>query len=80
MARFFLVQVTNKREIMKKGLITVVILMMFILSTSVLAQTFNVSTTQELRQALLDAAFNDQADTIILADGTYKTIDFASSS
>jgi len=39
------------------------------------AETFNVSTTQELRQALQDAATNGQDDVIILADGTYKTTD-----
>lgn len=39
------------------------------------AATFNVSTTQELRQALIDAAQNGQSDTIILADGTYATTD-----
>ncbi len=37
--------------------------------------TFPVSTTQEFRQALLDAAGNGEADTILLADGTYKTTD-----
>jgi hypothetical protein len=37
--------------------------------------TFNVSTTSEFRQALLDAATNAQDDTIVLADGTYKTTD-----
>ena len=39
------------------------------------AATFNVTTTQELRQALLDAAGNDQSDTIFLADGNYTTTD-----
>lgn len=40
-----------------------------------IASTFNVSTTQELRQALLDSATNGQADTVILAEGTYSTTD-----
>jgi len=39
------------------------------------AQTFNVSTTPELRQALFDAASNSQDDTILIANGTYKTSD-----
>lgn len=40
-----------------------------------LAATHNVSTTAELRQALLDAAGNGQDDTIVIADGTYATTD-----
>ena len=60
---------------MKKGLIVSFILAMCIFSTSVLAATFNVSTTPELRQALLDAATNGQSDTIVLANGTYATTD-----
>lgn len=39
------------------------------------AQTFNVSTTPEFRTALSNAASNGESDTIILADGTYKTTD-----
>ena len=39
------------------------------------AQTFNVSTTPELRTALETAATNGEDDTIVLADGTYKTTD-----
>lgn len=39
------------------------------------AATFNVSTTPELRTALSTAATNGEDDTIILADGTYKTTD-----
>lgn len=46
-----------------------------LLSTSLLAQTFNVSTTPELREALTTAATNGEDDTIILADGIYKTTD-----
>ena len=42
---------------------------------SLYAQTFNVSTTPELRTALNTAATNGEDDTIILADGTYKTTD-----
>jgi len=45
------------------------------LSPTLFAQTFNVSTTAELRQALVDAASNGQDDTILIADGTYKTTD-----
>jgi hypothetical protein len=40
-----------------------------------LGATFPVSTTQEFRQALLSATGNGEADTILLADGTYKTTD-----
>jgi hypothetical protein len=36
------------------------------------AQTFNVSSTQQLRQAFQYAASNGQSDEIILADGTYE--------
>ena len=46
-----------------------------LLSGTALAHTFNVSTTQELRVALQDAAVNGQSDTIILANATYKTTD-----
>ena len=42
---------------------------------SLTAATFNVSTTPELRTALSAAATNGEDDTIILADGTYKTTD-----
>ncbi|MDC3261571.1 PKD domain-containing protein [bacterium] len=37
--------------------------------------TLNVSTTPELREALTTAATNGEDDTIILADGIYKTTD-----
>ena len=37
------------------------------------AATFNVATTPELRTALDTAATNGEDDTIVLADGTYKT-------
>ncbi len=40
-----------------------------------LGATFPVSSTTEFRQALLEAAGNGEADTILLADGTYKTTD-----
>ena len=46
-----------------------------LLTVSLLAQTFNVSTTPEFRTALTNAAQNGEDDTIILADGTYKTTD-----
>lgn len=46
-----------------------------LLTVSLLAQTFNVSTTPELRTALTTAATNGEDDTIVLADGTYKTTD-----
>ena len=39
------------------------------------AQIFNISTTAELRTALENSATNGEDDTIILADGTYKTTD-----
>ena len=58
----------------------VLIISLFLLQTGsicglVSAATFNVSNTPELRQALLDAGQNGQADTIILVDGTYATTD-----
>jgi predicted outer membrane repeat protein len=46
-----------------------------IMAISLQAQTFNVSTTDELRKALSNAAGNGEDDTIILADGVYKTTD-----
>jgi predicted outer membrane repeat protein len=46
-----------------------------IMAMSLQAQTFNVSTTAELRDALTNAAGNGEDDTIILADGVYKTTD-----
>lgn len=42
---------------------------------SLFGATFNVSTTLEFRQALLDAAQNGQDDVIYLASGTYNTTD-----
>ena len=39
------------------------------------AATFNVSSTSELRKALIKAARNGEDNTIILADGIYKTTD-----
>ena len=58
----------------------ILIISLFVIQTGsicglVSAATFNVSTTPELRQALVDAAQNGQEDTIILADGTYATTD-----
>lgn len=43
--------------------------------TSACAETFNVSTTSELREALKIAATNSGDDTVYLADGIYKTSD-----
>ena len=60
---------------MKKALILSIIFSISIFCTHLQAATFNVSTTEELRQALLDAAISMQADTIVLADGTYATTD-----
>jgi len=51
------------------------ILALMLLSLSLSAHTFNVSTTTELRTALNTAATNGEDDTIILANGTYKTTD-----
>ena len=53
----------------------IVLFIAFAINQIAFAQTFNVSTTQELRQALQDAAGNGQSDVIMLADGTYKTTD-----
>jgi len=60
---------------MKIYLNGIVIILMILFCSSSQGVTFNVSTTQELRQSLLDAAQNGQSDTIILADGTYATTD-----
>jgi hypothetical protein len=51
------------------------LLLMLIASSNLQAAIFNVSTTPELRGALDTAATNGEDDTIILADGTYKTTD-----
>lgn len=60
---------------MKKALILSIIFSISIFYTHLQAATFNVSTTQELRQALSAAAVNVQSDTIVLAAGTYATTD-----
>ena len=52
-----------------------ILLFVAFMALNLSAQTFNVSTTPELRTALLDAASNGEDDTIVLADGTYKTTD-----
>jgi len=52
-----------------------VLSVIFLYGGTTLGATFPVSTTQQLRQALLDAAGNGEADTILLADGTYATTD-----
>ena len=51
---------------MKKSLILSVV------ALSLYAQTFNVSTTQQLSDALNTAAMNGEDDTIILSAGTYQ--------
>ena len=50
-------------------------LLTLLTTLSLTAATFNVSTTPELRTALETAATNGEDDTIVLADGTYKTTD-----
>ncbi|APW65940.1 MULTISPECIES: PKD domain-containing protein [Arcobacteraceae] len=52
-----------------------IFLLTTILAGSLFSATFNVSTTPELRTALSTASTNGENDTIILADGTYKTTD-----
>ncbi len=47
-------------------------------SFSLYAQTFSVSTTQELRAALTSSATNAENNTIIISDGTYKITDDSS--
>ena len=64
-----------KRGIMKKALILSIIFSISIFCTHLQAATFNVSTTLGLREALILAAGNGEADTIVLADGTYATTD-----
>jgi len=50
-------------------------LLALLTTLSLTAATFNVATTPELRTALETAATNGEDDTIVLADGTYKTTD-----
>jgi predicted outer membrane repeat protein len=52
-----------------------IILLLLLLAQNSWAETFIVSTTPELRDALKKAATNGEDDTINLADGTYKTTD-----
>ena len=52
-----------------------ILLLTLLFTASLIAQTFQVSTTAELRTALTNAQSNGEADTIMLADGTYKTTD-----
>jgi len=52
-----------------------ILTLLIVTSLALYAQTFNVTTTEEFRTALQDAAQNGEDDTIILADGTYSTID-----
>ena len=68
-----IVTVDSKRKLgntMKKILILLIASIL-----SLFGGTFNVSTTPELRTALSTAATNGEDDTIIIADGTYKTTD-----
>ncbi len=51
------------------------LLLLFTTFITIYGATFNVSDTPELRTALNTAATNGEDDTIILADGTYKTTD-----
>ena len=48
---------------------------LIIATLSLHSATFNVSTTPELRTSLSTASTNGEDDTIVLADGTYKTTD-----
>jgi len=50
-----------------------ILLSLAALSLTLSAATFSVSTTAELRSALNNAASNTEDDTILLADGIYKT-------
>lgn len=54
---------------------TVLLIAICLLPNIVLAQTFNVSTTAQLRTALENATVNGEDDVIILEAGTYKTTD-----
>ena len=56
--------------IMKK-----IVTLLTLTTLALYGQIFNVSTTPELRTALETAATNGEDDTVILADGTYKTTD-----
>jgi len=65
----------NKTNYFSPFLSTLVVLFIVAINQAVFAQTFNVSSSQEFRQALQDATSNGQNDTIVLANGTYKTTD-----
>jgi predicted outer membrane repeat protein len=51
------------------------LLLLLAVSSLTQAETFNVSTTAELRVALSTTAASGEDDIIVLADGTYKTTD-----
>ena len=69
--------VVKKQTCFHPFLSTLLALFIVTINQIAFAQTFNVSSTQGLRQALQDAASNGEGDTIVLADGTYKTTDDA---
>jgi len=62
---------------MKRCIQTVFVIIITLSATfqSSFSETFNVSSTAEFRKALQNSAKNGESDTIILADGTYKTTD-----
>jgi len=67
--------VVKKNNNLRFSLWASVFLLLLATSQIALAQTFTVSNTAGFRQALQYSVSNGQADTIILADGTYKTTD-----
>ncbi|MCP3428125.1 hypothetical protein [Opacimonas viscosa] len=60
---------------MKKFIISMLAISILALSQTSFSATFNVANTPEFRDALKSAATNGENDTIILADGIYKTTD-----
>ena len=60
---------------MKLIIISMLSISLLTLSPVVFSATFNVKTTTEFRQALKTSATNNENDTIVLADGIYRTDD-----
>lgn len=61
---------------MKKIIISTLAISLIAFSQTAFSATFNVANTPEFREALKFAPTNGEDDTIILADGIYKTSDY----
>ena len=60
---------------MKNFIFSMLVTSLFAISQSVFSATLNVTTSAEFRQALKTSATNNENDTIVLADGIYRTDD-----